>query len=166
MIVNLRFGYKNRHQVYFDTELKRGSIKLWSADKGTTGDDEGALSGLFARQESHIGGLLDGNQYTEFLIEEEKDILLILASLIAATKGKIFSFSSKEGRKITFAMEKETKQENNAIVAHIQYSKPGRLTVGEVHKLQTIVKHILFNMGYSEQEILKGIKNSVRDILK
>jgi hypothetical protein len=166
MILNLRFGQEKRHHIYFDTEIKRGSVKLWSSHKSIHENKDGFLSGLITRLESQPGGGLDANQYTEFLIEEEKDVFLILASLMAILHGYKFSFTSKEGRKIAFSLEKEENGKKDVILVNVQYSKPANLTIGEAHKLQTITRHILLSSGYSEYELLESLKKVVKNIPK
>lgn len=163
MIVNLHFGYKSRHHIYFDTEFKRGTIKLWSSYKSLIKENDNFLSEFIAQQESQTGGIFDANQYTEFLIGDEQDIFLILTSLMAIIDGNRFSFTSKEGRKITFTLEKNAKKKD-IVAVNIQYGKIGKLTMGEAHKLQTIMRDILFNMGYSEQKILEDLKTTVQAI--
>jgi hypothetical protein len=164
MIINLRFGQEKRHHIYFDTEIKRGSVKLWSYHQSTHENNDGFLSGLITRLESQPGGGLDANHYTEFLIEEEKDVFLILASLMAILHGYKFSFTSKEGRKIAFALEREESGKKDVVLVNVQYSKPAKLTIGEAHKFQTIIRHILLNSGYSEQELLERVKKAVKNI--
>lgn len=158
MIINLHFGYKNRHHVYYDTDLKRGTLKLWTSQYGSMHsapieNDEGFLSGLLPRSESQAGTFLGADQHTEFQIADEKDILSILTSLTAVINGNEFSFTSKEGRKITLSREKAGKREKEVITLNVQYSKVGKLTMGEAHKLQAIAKEILGHIGYSEDEI-------------
>lgn len=163
MIINLRFGQEKRHQIYYDTELKRGSVKLWSSQKSAHEDNDGFLSELITRLGSHPGGGLDANQYTEFLIEDEKDVFLILASLMAILHGYKYSFTSKEGRKIAFSLEREESDKKDVVIVNVQYSKPAKLMIGEAHKLQTITRHILLNSGYSEQELLENVKKIVKN---
>ncbi|MFT3895531.1 MAG: hypothetical protein QM730_28250 [Anaerolineales bacterium] len=56
MIINLHFGYKERHHIYYDTDLKRGTLKLWTSQNGSMHsapieNDEGFLTGLLTRSE-------------------------------------------------------------------------------------------------------------------
>lgn len=149
MIINLHFGYKNRHHIYYDTQLKRGTINLWTSQNGLkTGpapveNDEDLLSGLLTRQESEGGPLFGANQHTEFQVADEKDMRSLLASLAAVTNGDEFSFTNKEGRKITLSLDKQEKRKKEVITMNIQYSKAGKLTIGEARKLQTIIREIL-----------------------
>jgi hypothetical protein len=152
MIINLRFGYAARHSIYYDTQQQRGTIKLWSSNSGSMADArpienrEGFLSQTLFRV----------NQHTEFLIADEKDILSILAALAAVLNGDEFSFTSKEGRKITLSLKREGKWEKEIVTAKIQYGRTGKLTIGEARKLHTIAREILRNLGHSDQEISKN----------
>ena len=158
MIINLRFGYAARHQVYYNTDRKRGTLKLWSSySDSLTGADSieaqdvhpsGPLvhSGIFATT------IFKENQQTEFAIADEQDLLSILASLASVRNGMDSSFTTREGRRIGFSLKKEV------IVVKIQYGKAAILTMGEAHKLQTIAKEILRDLGCSEQEISERLK--------
>ncbi len=156
MIINLRFGYAARHHVYYDTDRKRGTIKLWSCSSPITGGDSietfpsrpGILSEILFRE----------NQQIEFAIADEEEILSMLASLDSVRIGNHSSFTSKEGRKITFSWNKEVKSKKDLITVKIQYSKAAVLTMGEAHKLHTIAKQILREMGFSEQEISEKLE--------
>jgi hypothetical protein len=165
MIIDLHFGYAARHHIYYDTQRKCGTIKLWSAYSGPIIDidafkkNEGFLAEWIAHQESQRKTPFRVNQYTEFLIADENDILSILASLVAVINGKEFSFTSEEGRKITLALNKEGKREKEVITVNIQYGIAGRLTIGEAHKLQAIARKILRNLGYLDQEISAKLQN-------
>src|SRR5512138_2163596 len=117
MIINLHFGYAARHHIYYDTEHKRGTIKLWSSYSGPIlGNDpvqarEGLPAELIAHQQVQTETRFRVSQQTEFLITDEKDILGILASLAAVGNGHEFCFTTKEGRKITLTLKKRGKRE-------------------------------------------------------
>jgi hypothetical protein len=102
--------------------------------------------------------LFRASQHTEFLITDESDVLSFLASLIAVIHGQESSFTSKEGRKITLSLKKEENWDKDVITVKIQYGQAGKLTVGEAHKLQTITRDILRNLGHSDQEISKKLE--------
>ncbi|MFT3895530.1 MAG: hypothetical protein QM730_28245 [Anaerolineales bacterium] len=88
-------------------------------------------------------------------------MLAILTSLAAVIRGNESSFTNKEGRKIIFSLEKVGKREKEAITVNVQYSKPGKLTMGEARKLQAIAKEILGHIGFSEDEISEKLKSIV-----
>jgi len=150
MIINLQFGYTARHHIYYDTQLKRGTIKLWSSHRDSRTGAESVETG---------GSFFEGNQHTEFMIADENDILPMVASLDAVMNGTEFSFTSKEGRKITLALDKKGTRKKDAITVDVQYSKVGKLTMGEAHKLQSIAKDILRDLGYSDQKISEKLES-------
>jgi hypothetical protein len=85
----------------------------------------------------------------------------MLSSLVAVKSGYESSFISKEGRKIAFSLKKQGKSKNDVITVHIQYSKAAKLTMGEAHKLHTILMGILHDLGHSDEEIsekLEGLR--------
>jgi hypothetical protein len=169
MIFNLRFGYAGRHHIYYDTTLKRGNIKLWSSYSGSaigadpTVNDDSFLSELAAR-DTLRKAFFGINRHTEFSITGEKDILSVLASLVAIKEGGEYSFTSKEGRKIALALGKEGKWEKEIITVNIQYGKAGKLTIEEADKLIVIARDIFHNLGYSDQEIAKILERITEEL--
>jgi hypothetical protein len=165
MIIDLHFGYADRHHIYYDTQRKRGTIKLWSSYSGSiTGADwirtrAGSRSELNTQQETPKTTFFRANQQTEFLLADENDVLSMLASLVAVLNGDQFSFTSKEGRKITFSLKKEGKWEKDIITVKLQYGKAGKLTISEAHKLHTIAREILRDLGYSDQAISERLES-------
>jgi hypothetical protein len=158
MIINLRFGRTNRHHIYYDTERKRGTLKLWSSYSGPiTGanseNQEDVPSESNTHQDLLTETLFRENQRTEFSITDEQDILSMLAALDSVLNANESSFLTKEGRKVTLFLKKEGKSKKDAITVKIQYGKDAKLTMGEAHKLHTIAMNILRNLGYSDQEI-------------
>jgi hypothetical protein len=167
MIIDLRFGYAARHHIYYDTQRKRGTLKLWSSYSGSiigvvpVKNHEGLPSKSITRQKARDQRetLFRANQHTEFLITDENDVFSFLASLVAVIHGQESSFTSREGRKITLSLKKEENWDKDVITVKIQYGQAGKLTIGEAHKLQTITRDILRNLGYYDQEISKKLEN-------
>lgn len=167
MIIDLRFGYAARHHIYYDTQRKRGTLKIWSSYSGSIigvnpiKNREDDLSKSIVRQKvrHQRETLFRANQHTEFLITDESDVLSLLASLIAVIHGQESSFTSREGRKITLSLKKEENWDKDAITVKIQYGQAGKLTIGEAHKLQTVTRNILRDLGYSDQEIAKRLES-------
>lgn len=158
MIINIRFGYAARHQAYYDTDRKRGTLRLWSPYSGSiTGAEpieaqEGLPTGSMVRPGILARTIFKENQQTEFAIADEQDLLSVLAALAFVRNGAGSSFMTREGRRIRFSLKR------GAIEVKIQYGKAAILTVGEAHKLQTIAKEILRDLGCSEQEISERLK--------
>lgn len=158
MIIDLHFGYTDRHHIYYDTERKSGTIKLWSSYSGSiTGSDSSETQDDPASNTVIHNALTEtlfrGNQHTEFSIGDEQDLLSMLASLVAVKSGHESSFISKEGRRIAFSLRKQGAAKKNAINVAIQYGRAAKLTMGEAHKLHTIVMDVLRELGYSDKEI-------------
>lgn len=165
MIINLRFGYASRHHIYYDTERKRGTLKLWSSDNGLmTGSDrnenqQASSSKPLIHPETLAKTLFQESQQTEFSIANEPDLVSMLAALVAVKNGREASFLSKEGRKIVLSLKKQGKSKKDAITVQIQYGKAATLTMGEAHKLHTIVMDILQDLGYSSKEISEKLES-------
>lgn len=166
MIINLRFGYASRHHIHYDTERKRGTLKLWSPHvvNSMAGVDNGeshaaTSSNSTLRRETLVETLFRDHQQTEFMIADEPDLIFILTALIAMKNGLEFSFLSREGRKITFSLKRQGKTKKDAITVQIQYGKAAKLTMGEAHKLQTIMMDILYSLGYSSKEIFDRLES-------
>jgi hypothetical protein len=167
MIINLGFGYTSRHHIYYATERKCGTLKLWSPlSRSVMGSDsikaeKDSLSNEMLHQKTLANILFQENQQIEFAIADESDLLNMLSSLVAVKSGYESSFISKEGRKIAFSLKKQGKSKNDVITVHIQYSKAAKLTMGEAHKLHTILMGILHDLGHSDEEIsekLEGLR--------
>ncbi len=165
MIINLVFGYKSRHHIYYATERKCGTIKLWSPfSRSATVSDPGAAqtdspSSESLRRKTLTDMLYQENQQIEFAIGDESDLLDMLTALVAVKSGHESSFTSKEGRKISFALKEKSETKNDVITVHIQYSKAAKLTMGEVHKLHTILMDILHDLWYSDEEISERLES-------
>jgi hypothetical protein len=164
MIINLRFGTAARHYIYYDTDRKRGTLKLWSPHSGpSTGADSIEDQNVSASRSTLRLGVFPemffkGDQQTEFSIADEHDIVAMLSSLALIMNGEDSFFTSREGRKITFYWKREENSKKGAIVVKIQYGKAAMLTMGEAHKLLTIGMDILRDLGYSEQEISERLE--------
>ncbi len=160
MIINLHFGYKTRHHIYYDTERKRGALKLWSSYSGPIENREAAAPELIILPEALTETLFSENQQTEFSIADEHDLFAMLASLVVViNNGAESSFTSKEGRRITLSLKKEAKSKKDVITVRIQYGQAAKLTMGEAHKLHTIAMDILRDLGYSDQDISKKLES-------
>jgi hypothetical protein len=165
MIINLGFGCASRHHIYYATERKCGTLKLWSPfSRSVMGSnlieaERDLSSNEMVRQKSLANILFQESQQIEFAIADESDLLNILTVLAAVKSGRESSFISKEGRKIAFALTKQGKTKNDVITVHIQYSQAAKLTMGEAHKLHTILMGILHDLGYSDEEISKRLKS-------
>ncbi len=163
MIINLHFGYTSRHHIYYDTERKRGTLKLWSSYNNPVTDgsesQQASSSKPMIRPETLAETLFRENQQTEFSIADEPDLVALLASLVAVKNGRESTFMSKEGRKIVLSLKRQGKSKKEVIDVAIQYGKAAKLTMGEAHKLQTIVMDILHDLGYSAEVISKKIES-------
>ena len=164
MITNLVFGYKSRHHIYYATERKCGTIKLWSpfSRSVTTSDASAAQTDAppseSLRQKTLAGMLFQENQQIEFAIADEADLLNMIHVLVAVKSGHESSFTSKEGRKIIFTLKEKSEAKNDVITVHIQYSKAAKLTMGEAHKLHAILMDILHDLGNSDEEISERLE--------
>jgi len=165
MIINLSFGYASRHHIYYATERKCGTLKLWSPfrhsvmSSDSTETQKDSSSNESSGQNTLTNMLFQENQQTEFALADESDLLDMLAVLVAVKSGHESSFTSKEGRKIAFMVKKQVKSKNDVITVHIQYSKAAKLTMGEAHKLHTILMGILHDLGYSDEVILEKLES-------
>jgi hypothetical protein len=165
MTINLDFGYTSRHHIYYATERKCGTLKLWSPlSRSVTGSDpieaeKDSLSNETLHQKTLANILFQESQQIEFAIADEPDLLNIVAALVAVKSGHESSFMSKEGRKIEFSFKKQGKSKKDVITVHIQYSKAAKLTMGEAHKLHTILMDILHDLGYSDEEISEKLES-------
>ncbi len=159
MIINLGFGYTSRHHIYYVTERKCGTLKLWSPfSRSVMGSDstetqKDSSPNKMLRQKTLANMLFQENQQIEFAIADESDLLDLLTALVAVKSGYESSFISKEGRKIVFSLKEQGKSKKDVITVQIQYSKPAKLTMGEAHKLHTILMGILHGLGHSDEEI-------------
>jgi len=164
MIISYPFGYALRHKIYYNTETKRGTVTFWSSYNGSlTGTDptangDGILPELFAHQNALKGTLFGTNQYSEIQIGDERDVFLLLAALVTSAKGKEFSFSSLEGRKLSFSLGIEGRAKKEIITVKVQYGKAGKLTLDEANRLEAITREILQKTGFSIEEINEGVE--------
>ena len=167
MIINLSFGYTSRHHIYYATERKCGTLKLWSpfshsvmgSDSDSTETQKDSSSKEIPGQKTLANMLFQENQQTEFALADESDLFDMLTALVAVKSGYESSFTSKEGRKIAFLLKKQVKSKNDVVTVHIQYSKAAKLTMGEAHKLHTILMDILHDLGYSDEVISEKLEN-------
>ncbi len=165
MIINLHFGYTSRHHIYYDTERKRGTLKLCSSynspvtSSGRSERQQVSASKPMIQPETLAETLFRENQQTEFSIADEPDLVSMLAALMAVKNGRESTFTSKEGRKIVLSLKKQGKSKKDVIDVAIQYGKAAKLTMGEAHKLHTIVMDILHDLGYSAEVISKKLKS-------
>ncbi len=164
MIISYPFGYALRHKIYYNTETKRGTVTFWSSYSGSlTGTDptvngDSFLPELFAHQNAFKGTLFGTNQYSEIQIGDERDVFLLLAALVLSAKGRDFSFSSLEGRKLSFSLVIEGSAEKEIITIKVQYGKAGKLTLDEANRLEFITREILQKAGFSIEEIKEGVE--------
>ncbi len=162
------FGYANRHRIYYQTKIKHGSIRLWSSYTGLAVGADPTVNGddLVTRYTASHGVINDGiwgvNQYTEFQIGDAKDVLSLLAALIAIKNGRAYSFTNSEGRVISLSLAKEGKYEKDIITCNIQYGRSGKLTLDEAKDLETFAEEILLKLGFSDKEI-SGRINKIQE---
>ncbi len=164
MIISSQFGYALRHKISFNADTKRGSLILWSYFDGfgvatdPLATDEGSLSEFLAYQAKR-SPLFGANHSAEFPLGNDNDVWSILSALAMVKNGKEYAFSNYQDRTISFSREKTGKENKDIVIVKIRYSKNiGKLVLKEVSQLETLVKEILLNLGYSKQEISERLE--------
>jgi hypothetical protein len=152
------------YRIDFNPKTKQGSLLLWSHYNGTLLPRDPIANGN--NSASEVNALLFGKGMGDccanFPIGNVNDLISILAAIASIKHGKDFSFSNYEGRTISFQLTKEGKEQQDVVSVKIRYSSNiGKLVSYETIELETVVRNILANLGYSNQEIVEKVESTV-----
>ena len=164
MAISSSFGYARQHKIYYNTLGKHGNITLWSSHSGSSaGADPISMgkSGWYKLDPvgfDALNSLLGSTSFTEIQIGDDKDVLSMFAALELAKSGREPAFSNYDNRKISFSRSHQANEKEEIIIVKIGASaKTGKLAIGEINELESLLKEILLELGYSKTEIAKKV---------
>jgi hypothetical protein len=172
MILLSRFGYALRHEIRFHGKAKRGALTLWSNYEGKGVATDPLVNGtdriteFLAHQFAFRGALFGANYSAEFPLGSDKDLFSILAAVTMLKKGREYAFSNYQDRLISFSRQQVGKDKQEIITVKIRYSnKIGVLVPEEIRELESLIRNILSELGYSKQGIADELENTIAETL-
>ncbi|MBC7877235.1 MAG: hypothetical protein H7Y59_08710 [Anaerolineales bacterium] len=171
MILFSQFGYASRHSMKYNPKSKPGNLRLWSSYNGSIGSADPIENGedSFLELLSHQfnrPNIFGSTIYLDLSIGADDDIFLILVAVLMIREGKDYSFKNYAGRLVTFSRTKIGKNNYDIVLVNVRHKdNTGIITLKELDELEAVVRNILANLGYSNEEISNKVNRIVNQSL-
>ncbi len=171
MILFSQFGYASRHSMKYNPKSKPGNLRLWSSYNGVIGgadpikNGEGSFLELLSTQFKRPN-IFGSTIYLDISIGADNDVFSILVAVLIIRDGKDYSFKNYAGRLVTFSQAKVGKNNYDIVLVNVRHNdNTGIITLNEIDELEVVVRNILANLGYSNEEISNKVNAKLNQSL-